>query len=323
MAEGPQENPTFAARAFIGGYVLAIASKAADRFDVGSYAQFAAYTLAAFVLAVVEYNLKWLLSTAAPGAAARLNRMAVDPRWWTTTAIVLLAVMTFSPYVEQRRWPFAANQTATGDTAKFTASNSGSGDDTALKSQLADANQRAASLQSRLDAAIKDRDLARQAAAQPPSAVRREQPSMPEDQSPITWQEEFQWNWSSGPKMAWIRFVGRATALAHIKDAYIISDLTGHREQLSVANPINFAEQWKIDEIEPITAGASVMLVYEIQPQLSISDFLSVWGTFELHVIYDDKEYVKKYLPDYINDKMTREMPGIVGPRVTKKPPDK
>ena len=148
MAEGPQENPTFAARAFIGGYVLAIAFKAADRFDVGSYAQFAAYTLAAL-------------------------------------------------------------------------------------------------------------------------------------------------------------------------------DLTGHREQLSVANPINFAEQWKIDEIEPITAGASVMLVYEIQPQLSISDFLSVWGTFELHVIYDDKEYVKKYLPDYINDKMTREMPGIVGPRVTKKPPDK
>jgi hypothetical protein len=33
MAEGPQENPTFAARAFIGGYVLAIAFKAADRFD--------------------------------------------------------------------------------------------------------------------------------------------------------------------------------------------------------------------------------------------------------------------------------------------------
>jgi hypothetical protein len=124
-------------------------------------------------------------------------------------------------------------------------------------------------------------------------------------------------NWYAGPKIAWIRFIGASTSLARIKDAYVISTLTGHKEPLEIANPTNLTERWKIDQVEPIPSGATVILVYEPKPPPTLPDFMSQWGAFEFHVVYDNKEYVKIYSQDYINSKMTREMPGIFGPRVT------
>jgi hypothetical protein len=190
-----------------------------------------------------------------------------------------------------------------------------------IQSDLDESKKQISSVRSQLEAAIKERDSARQAAAE-----RGAQPSSPEDQIPISWQSNFQLNYYAGQKMAWIRFMGQSTALTHIKDAYIISDLTGHKERLTVANPTNLSERWDIDQIEPIASGAAVSLFYEPKPPPSFSDFLSEWGAFEFHVTYDDKEhpdYVKKYSQIYINEKMVREMPGVVGLRVTKKSSDK
>lgn len=144
-------------------------------------------------------------------------------------------------------------------------------------------------------------------------------PTAPEDKTPINWQADFQLNYYSGPKMAWIRFIGQATSVAHIKDAYVISDLTGRKERLRISNPANFTEKWDIDQIEPIVSGAKIFLVYDFPTPLSVSDFLSQWGSFEFHVLYDDKEYVKKFSQTYVNDKIASEIPGVVGPRVTLK----
>jgi hypothetical protein len=167
----------------------------------------------------------------------------------------------------------------------------------------------------RRDLAAAKRDLEVARTQQPQTQL--PQPSPPEDQTPVNWQPDFQLNWSGDQKIYWIRFIGVSTAVAHIKDAYVVSTLTGHKEQLDVANATNFNERWKIDRIEPIPTGANVLLVYEPKPSPSLSDFMNQWGAFEFHVVYDDKEYVKIYSQAYINSKMAREMPGVFGPHVT------
>jgi hypothetical protein len=177
---------------------------------------------------------------------------------------------------------------------------------TNLNSQLAEANRRR-------DAALREADTLRQQVQNPPP-----QPPTPEDQTPVNWQPDFQISWYVDQKIVWIRFIGVATDLAHIKDAYIISNLTGHKEQLDIANPANFAERWKVDQVEPVPSGAQIILVYEPKPSPPLPDFLSQWGAFELHVVYDHKEYVKAYSQGFINSKLAREMPGF-GPHVTRK----
>jgi hypothetical protein len=174
-----------------------------------------------------------------------------------------------------------------------------------LNSQLTEANRQK-------EAERREADAFRQQIQNAPP-----RPPTPEEQVPINWQPDFQLNWYGDQKIAWIRFIGVSTALARIKDAYVISTLTGHKEQLDVANATNFNERWKIDRVEPIPKGAQVFLVYEPKPSPPLPDFMSQWGAFEFHVVYDNKEYVKIYSQDYINSKMTREMPGVFGPRVT------
>jgi hypothetical protein len=139
------------------------------------------------------------------------------------------------------------------------------------------------------------------------------------DQTPINWQPDFQMNWYSGPQMAWIRFVGKSTTLARIKDAYIVSKLTGHREPLQIANATNFNERWNVNQIEPIPPGATTMLVFEPKPPPSIPDFLNQWGAFEFHVVYEGGEYTKIYSQAYVHDKFASELPGIYGPHVAPK----
>ena len=174
-----------------------------------------------------------------------------------------------------------------------------------LNSQLAEANRQR-------DAARREAENLREQTKNAPP-----QSSEPKDQIPVNWQTDFQMNWNGDQRIIWIRFIGASTELAHIKDAYIISTLTGHREHLDVANPTNFGERWKIDQIEPIPSGAQVILVYEPKPSPPLTDFIRQWGAFEFHVVYDNKEYVKAYSQNYINAKFAREMPGISGPRVT------
>jgi hypothetical protein len=165
-----------------------------------------------------------------------------------------------------------------------------------------------------LAATKRDLEVARTQQAQP----QLPQPPAPEDQIPVSWQPDFQMTWDGDQKIPWIRFMGVATDLARIKDAYVISTLTGHKEPLAVANPTNFNERWKVEQVEPIPTGAQVILVYEPKPLLPLPDFISQWGAFEFHVVYDNKEYVKVYSQVYINSKMAREMPGF-GPHVTRR----
>jgi hypothetical protein len=169
----------------------------------------------------------------------------------------------------------------------------------------------------RRELTVTKRDLEAARAQQPQPQLL--QPPAPEDQIPVNWQPEFQLNWYGDQKVAWIRFIGVSTELARIKDAYVVSTLTGHKEQLDLANATNFAERWKIDQVEPIPSGATIYLVYEPKPSPPLPDFMNQWGAFEFHVVYDNKEYVKTYTQAYINSIMARQMPGVFGPHVTRR----
>jgi hypothetical protein len=121
----PPETPTAAARALILAFALALAFRCVDRFGPGTYTDSAACGIGAVGLTIVDFKLKWVLEKAGPGAAKTLNNVATDARWWIVTALVFLLVLTFSPFVEQHRWPFstpepvvsAPNQSLPSDTA--------------------------------------------------------------------------------------------------------------------------------------------------------------------------------------------------------------
>lgn len=236
--------------------------------------------------------------------SASLSRAALDARIWIAALLIAFLYLAAPEVYLRATKPIAVTVPVAGFTQQ-------QGDEK-IAAALANLNGQLAEANRQKNAALRDVEVLRgqikNAAPQPPT---------PEDQIPVTWETDFQLNWYAGQKIAWIRFVGVSAALARIKDAYVISTLTGHKEPLDIANATNFTERWKIDQVEPIPSGAKVILVYEPKPPPSLPDFVSQWGAFEFHVVYDNKEYVKTYSQDYINSKMTREMPGIFGPRVT------
>jgi hypothetical protein len=56
-------------------------------------------------VAIADYNLKALLA-GSPRLAKSLNEVALDARWWVGIAMVSFLIISISPYIEQRRWPY-------------------------------------------------------------------------------------------------------------------------------------------------------------------------------------------------------------------------
>ncbi|MGA8499461.1 MAG: hypothetical protein WB764_28540 [Xanthobacteraceae bacterium] len=273
------------------------------------------YLAIAVAFAVAGPMWPWLRTRPwAPQATVTvLSRVAVNPYVWFAALLALFFYGT-GPELYRRATEPATPPTVIHATAEDIANATAP-----IQSKLDAAQKTIANLNTQLVEANRQKDAARGEADTFRQQIQNAppQPPAPEDQIPVNWEPDFGFNWYAGPKIAWIRFSGVSTALAHIKDAYIISTLTGHKETLDLANPTNFTERWKIDQIEPIPSGAKVILVFEPKPPPSLPDFMSQWGAFEFHVVYDNKEYIKIYSQDYMNLKMTREMPGILGPRVT------
>jgi hypothetical protein len=107
VSDPPAETPTGAARALIAWFAGGLAFESVHAFAEGSYWATAGYGLGAAVVATADYKLKALLS-GSPRLTQSLNQVASDARWWTAVAMVSLLVISLSPFVEQRRWPFSS-----------------------------------------------------------------------------------------------------------------------------------------------------------------------------------------------------------------------
>ena len=101
----PPETPSKAARVLIGWFAGALAFKAVEKWDPPQISAAIEYGLGAIIVAIIDYKLSWLLSKT-PRATVTLNRVASDARWWVAIGLVSLLMVTLSPFIEQRRWPF-------------------------------------------------------------------------------------------------------------------------------------------------------------------------------------------------------------------------
>jgi hypothetical protein len=136
---------------------------------------------------------------------------------------------------------------------------------------------------------------------------------------PISWQPQFQIiHVMGGPDLQihGLYFQGISNSAVQMKEAYLISELTGHKEQLK-AN-IAYKGEFSVDQVD-VPMGASVDLILDYKPPLSLKDFLDQWGAFHLTVIYNGITYQKRYDENYVRGLVQNTIPGVIGPRMTPK----
>jgi hypothetical protein len=102
----PPETPAQAARALIAWFAGGLAFESVHAFADASYWAAVGYGLGAIAVAIADYNLKALLA-GSPRLTKSLNNVASDARWWVGAAMLSLLIISISPYIEQRRFPYA------------------------------------------------------------------------------------------------------------------------------------------------------------------------------------------------------------------------
>ena len=70
-----------------------------------------------------------------------------------------------------------------------------------------------------------------------------------------------------------------------IKEAYAVSGLTGHKQEL-MAN-VQYKGYYPVDQID-IPPQAPVWLELLLRPPLSVRDFVEQWGQVHVNIIYSD-----------------------------------
>jgi hypothetical protein len=203
------------------------------------------------------------------------------------------------------------------------------------QTQLDDANKR---LQAERDAkAVLDRQLAatrrelQQTQTQRDDALKTtekkenkartsNQPSAQATQGPITWYTDSQLLVVSGgapnAEVNGILVMGESTASALIKEAYIVSGLTGRKQSL-MANVQSRGAYYPVDAVD-IPSGAPVQLDLIFKPPLPIRDFLDQWGKFRVTIIFaDGTSYEREYEETYVRQKLQQMVPNAFGPRMT------
>jgi hypothetical protein len=107
---------------------------------------------------------------------------------------------------------------------------------------------------------------------------------------------------------------GSSLAAVTIKEAYAISGLTGHKQDLMANVP--YRGYYPVDKVD-IPPQAPVQLELLWKPPLSIRDFFDQWGKFTVTIIYDGVTYTHEFDESYVRKKIQQEIPGAFGPRVT------
>jgi hypothetical protein len=277
------------------GFALeAVAAMNRGEINVFILDSIACVVLTAIAVMWVKYR-KWL-----PAKLVSTTTLVVtDARWLVGAAAVLLIASALSPYAQQRHFPFIGESTSPTDVANVTAP-----------------------LQSRLEEVTRERDAARAEAAQmkqqlAATAQRPAQPPPQSTQGPINWQADFQLVATGGGPEAQINsvlFQGTSTTSVEFKEAYAISGITGHRQDL-VAN-VQYRGYYPVTKID-IPPDAPVWLELMWKPPLSIRDFIDQWGKFRITFVYNNIKYEKEYSEEYIRRWVHANIPGSFGPRVT------
>lgn len=111
-------------------------------------------------------------------------------------------------------------------------------------------------------------------------------------------------------------FQGTSTASVSIKEAYLVSGLTGRKRSL-MANVQSKGAYYPVDQVD-IPPAAPVQLDLTFKPELSLTDFIDQWGKFRITVIYDSgTSYVQDYDEAFVRQQLQQYVPNAFGPHVT------
>jgi hypothetical protein len=264
---------------------------------------------------------------------ARIRDNFADIRWLMGAIMVALVVAALSPYVEQHRWPFVW-QFATPvppavvhdpPTAKDIAAAAGPLIEKALsqaEKQTDELRDHFALLQQSLEDMKHQRDAAEAEAERlrVQLGVQATQQIPAISGGPINWTIDGQLVVGGGTwpdvTVGGVFIQGKSTESIGLKEAYIVSGMTGHREDLKIGLHTGL---YPVDKVD-IPAGAAVQLELDWKPPLSAHDFLDQWVMFTLFVVYSDgttfqhqfdQAFVTLKLKQYIPDALPGPRPSL------------
>jgi hypothetical protein len=138
------------------------------------------------------------------------------------------------------------------------------------------------------------------------------------NQRPVAWRDsQFVVVTGGGPeaKINSVLLQGTSTAPVAMKEAYALSGLTGHKQELMVN--VQYRGYYPVDKVD-IPPRAPVWLELIFKLPLSITDFIDPWGQFSVTVVYyDGNNYHHEFDENYIRQKLQQMIPAAFGPRVT------
>jgi len=135
----------------------------------------------------------------------------------------------------------------------------------------------------------------------------------------INWNPDFQLIITGGGPTAQINsvlFQGTSTASVDMKEAYAVSGMTGHKQELM--ENVQYKGYYHVDKVD-IPSQAPVWLELIFNPPLSARDFLDQWGKFKIAVTYNGTTFDKSYDEEYIRRVLRATNPGYFGPKPTPK----
>jgi hypothetical protein len=150
--------------------------------------------------------------------------------------------------------------------------------------------------------------------------------SMPiQSTGPISWNSSFgtsQTTDANGdPIFPAIIFSGTNSSSmpVQLKDAYIVSNMTGAKETLQVNMGYGPEHLAAIGDINQIPPKAQIELWALFNPVLHASDWVANWGAFRFHADYGDSKYDNTFDEQAIINYLSRYPNAHVGPHITKK----
>lgn len=313
MSEIP-ETPTGAARSLIGWFAGGLAFQSIENLHV-SLAAFIGYGMGAIGVAIIDFKLPSLL-VKSPLLTKSLNRVAADARWWLVAIFFTIFMVTLSPFIEQHRWPFASLQQSQSAAATLLPVSSAElGKD--LHSQIQALQSQLGATQDQLAETKNDLVKAQQQQNTSPLA----------NTGPIQWDLNGQLLVVSGNQngvtINSIMFQGTSLTPVSMKEAYLVSGLTGRREDLqaNVHDDKGEGSYHTVNKIN-IPAQAPVLLELPFNPPVLPRDFLDQWRKFSITVVYSDgTTYRHEYEENFVKQYIERAIPYIFGPHVTPKEP--
>ena len=155
-----------------------------------------------------------------------------------------------------------------------------------------------------------------------PPVTLPQHPQETANQVPVAWNLDSQFLVVTGggpeARINSVLLQGTSTALVTMKEAYAVSGLTGHKQEL-FAN-VQYQGYYPVDKVD-IPPEARVWLELIFKPPLSITEFINQWEKFSVTVVYHDAtNYHHEFDANYIRQKLQQMIPDAFGPRVTPRP---